>query len=465
MNYYNRRTFLRLSSISLLTPLLRAENPAAVLPPVLPGSDRYRNACTLFNSRIKPRPAAVKICHSEDDVRAGIAWAVQQNKTVSIKSGGHCFEGYCMLDDSLSLDLSAMNRMTLDGKSKVLTVEPGAKLQQINEFLLAKGRILPAGSCASVGIGGLTLGGGYGLLARQYGLTCDQLIGLRIIDAQGDLLDITAEHPLLKACRGGGNGNFGVITQLRFRTQIAPTHLYRRRFKASKLTPSKVKQLVETWFTAAAKLPHDAFSAFVLNGKSLTILLTHTNLKSQAAITAIMKPLEKLVDSSSRYYAPLFPAAIKTYYGRSGPMPFKNACAGMLKGFGDVSGIIETLAQKVGATAGLIWQVNTLGGEIQNPTFAAASVFAHRDCPYMSEIQGYWDVASREKIVVQGVDEIQSLLAKQGIHRHYCNYPDRNFKDASQSYFGDLTWLRKIKQQYDPHGRFHHPQGINIIKE
>ena len=458
----NRRRFIQLGSAALLMPWASGQETAAKPVVDFPESVGYRKACTLFNSRLKPKPAAVKQCLTEDDVRDGIRWAREQKKNVSMKSGGHCFEGYCMADDSLSLDLSNMNAMSLDPKTNLLTVAPGAKLRQINDFLLAKGRVLPAGSCAGVGIGGLTLGGGYGLLARQYGLTCDQLLGIRMIDAEGKVHQCEGDHELLKACRGGGNGNFGVVTQFNFRTQKAPTHLYHRRFKTSDLTPAKVKILLETWFAATTQLPRDAFSAFVLNGKSLTILLTHTDLKSQARITALMKPLEKLVTTTTRYYAPLYPAAIKTYYGRSGPLPFKNACAGMLQGFAELNEVIETLAQKVAATSGVIWQVNTLGGAIQNEEFAAASVFAHRDCSYMSEIQGYWDDPKREPRIIQAVDDIQTMLAKHGIKRHYCNYPDRNFANPQSAYFGNLDFLQKIKRQYDPTDLFHHRQGVRL---
>jgi len=365
-------------------------------------------------------------------------------------------------DGSLSLDLSAMNQMSLDQKTQILTVAPAAKLRQINDFLLAKGRVLPAGSCAGVGIGGLTLGGGYGLLARQHGLTCDQLSGLRLIDAQGEVHQCDGDHELLKACRGGGNGNFGVVTQFQFRTQKAPVNLFHRRFKASNLTPASVRTLLDEWFAATIELPRDAFSAFVLNGRSLTVLLTHTELNSQARITAMMRPLEKLVSSTTRYYAPLYAEAIKAYYGRSGPLPFKNACAGMLKGFSELKDVMETLARQVSATPGVIWQVNTLGGAIQNKEFEAASVFAHRDCGYMSEIQGYWDDASREQRVIKAVDDIQVLLANHGIKRHYCNYPDRNFINPQSAYFGNLDFLQKIKRHYDPNDLFHHPQGLRV---
>ena len=384
---YDRRTFLKLGLSGLLIPPLQAQTAAS--GPSLPASETYLRTCRLFNSRLKPKPAAVWPCRKEQDVIAAIRWAIGQAKKISIKSGGHCFEGFCLSDDQLAIDLSALQFMALDPEQKSFTVGPGATLKQINDFLLPKGRVLPAGSCGGVGIGGLTLGGGYGLLARQYGLTCDHLTGLRMIDAEGQVHDVEGDSPLLKACRGGGNGNFGVITQLRFRTQAAPSHLHHRRFKSANLSPAKVKTLLSAWFEATHELPDDAFSAFVLNGSSLTILLTHTDLRQRERITRATKALESLTESQSRYFAPLYPGGIQTYYGRSGPLPFKNASAGMHLGFAELEPLIEELARRVAGTGGLIWQINTLGGAIQNPEFAKASVFAHRACLYLAEIQGY----------------------------------------------------------------------------
>jgi|GEM_PF-6802560 len=100
----------------------------------LPDSDGYRRACTLFNSRLKPRPAAVKPCRTEDDVIAGIQWVRENKKTISIKSGGHCLEGYCMADDSLSLDLSDTNAMSSIQRRKFSPSSPGRNCNRLITF-------------------------------------------------------------------------------------------------------------------------------------------------------------------------------------------------------------------------------------------------------------------------------------------------------------------------------------------
>lgn len=457
---WSRRTFLQTAALASLASLGRA-SAAPPTQPIYPDNKAYDTARSLFNSRLDKRPAAIQLCHSEQEIISAIQTAKKRQLPVSIKSGGHCFEGFSMNDGSLAVDLSGMNSLSLRPSDQVLRVQPGAKLQQINDYLIPKGRILPAGSCGGVGIGGLTLGGGYGLLAREFGLTCDQLIALRMVDAEGKSHYLSGKSELLKACRGGGNGNFGVVSEFYFRTQPLPSHLYNRRFYAKNLSPERVAELLALWFEASAKLPNDAFSAFVLNGKNLMILLTHTQLQSRNAITQAFNKLEKAVDRSTRYYAPKFPYAIKRYYGRPGPLPFKNASAGMYQQFGDIAAIVQQLAQQVIASPGLIWQVNTLGGAIQNPSFESASTYPHRSCPWLGEIQGYWQHSKHAQATITAVERFQQSIAEHGIQRHYRNYPDSNFSSPQQSYYAQhLALLKKVKQQYDPNNLFASPQGL-----
>src|SRR6478609_3678550 len=133
---YDRRAFLKLGLTGLLASPLHAKT--ASTGPALPASETYLRSCQLFNSRLKPKPAAIWPCNNEQDVIAAIRWATDQAKKISIKSGGHCFEGFCLEDDQLAIDLSAMRLMALDPKTKSFTVSPGATLKQINDFLLPK---------------------------------------------------------------------------------------------------------------------------------------------------------------------------------------------------------------------------------------------------------------------------------------------------------------------------------------
>src|SRR5690606_14140152 len=102
-------------------------------------------------------------------------------------------------------------------------LQPACLLQEIYASFLPKNRIIPAGSCGTVGIAGLALGGGYGFFSRKYGLTCDHLTRIKLVDGNGKIQDSDGNPKLLWACRGGGNGNFGVVTEMEFKTHPAPS--------------------------------------------------------------------------------------------------------------------------------------------------------------------------------------------------------------------------------------------------
>src|SRR3979409_543454 len=147
---------------------------------------------------------------------------IRQHRLESaVRSGGHCFAGRSSTNGIL-IDVGRMNSVKVtDG---IARVGAGARLGEVYEGLLAHNATIPAGSCPSVGIGGLTLGGGLGYLGRKYGLTSDQLVGLGLLLADGRLVGGSEEsHPdLFWALRGAGNGHFGVVTELRFRTVPVP---------------------------------------------------------------------------------------------------------------------------------------------------------------------------------------------------------------------------------------------------
>lgn len=396
------------------------------------GFARHRRC---FNTRIDRMPAAIALCRTEKGVIESVDYARRRGLPVTIKSGGHSFEGFCISDGGLVIELSALNALGYHEKARLFTAGPGATISQTYDFLLPRGRLIPLGSCGGVGLGGLTLGGGYGLFSRKYGLTCDSLRGVRMIDGLGRVQTTRGDKELLWACRGGGNGNFGIITGFVYRTVEAPQRLTQQRYKYFKLTPARAVERAREWFEFAAGLPRDAFSAFVLNGRTLTILVTsfESEIAPLKAVTPRTEPLAR---------------ACRRYYGRKEPLFFKNASAGFYRGFGD----IEKVAERVFAQTarGAIFQINTLGGAIGTGTGA----FPHRAYPFLGEVQGY---SERSVAVVRA---IQDLLG--GVSAHYRNYPDAGFKNWAESYYGAANYerLQRVKRRFDPHNLIRHPQSV-----
>lgn len=416
----------------------------------------------LFNKRINKNPHTIAVCKTEAGVQKAVRHAIANGLSISVKSGGHCFEGFSLCDGGLSIDLTPMSQLEL-GDDHQLIAQPAAKLAQLYATCFAKRRILPSGSCASVGLAGVTLGGGYGLFSRQFGLTCDHLTGIRMVSADGGIIDSDDQPELLWACKGGGNGNFGVVTQLRYSTEPAPTTLYQHRFRSFKLTAPKAANLAKHWFQLTETLPKHAFSAFVLNGQTLTVMLTSTEHDPQMA--RILKQLDQLMDKNAQLKPDPIAIGVGYYYGQHQPLNFKNISAGYYRNFSDLENCIEALFDRVVQTPGMVYQINTLGGEINNPTFAQAGSYAHRSAQYLGEAQFYWQDAKQETASLEKMAALQKVLADNGINDHYRNYPDSNIKDPQQAYFGEsLSRLQNLKAILDPQNRFQYAQGLSPKK-
>ncbi|YCM43097.1 FAD-binding oxidoreductase [Verrucomicrobiaceae bacterium 227] len=445
-----RRQFLVTSLVAGLPFILKAEGRY-----LGPEDEGYDEARQLFNSDLTPRPAYIAKCRSEDEVQAAVIFAREKGLAVSVKSGGHCFIGSSMSEGSLVVDLAGLSQRVYLPESKRLLAGPGIKLGTLYDVLLPQGRILPAGSCAGVGLGGLTLGGGYGLFARQWGLTSDHLERVKMVNGQGGLVDSNDDPDLLWACRGGGNGNFGVVTSMEFETRPAPKTFGAQRFVATKLTPRKAIQLMRSWFAIAAELPEPMFSAFVFNGSQISILLTSSYRTTGPAFRKAAGALQKagLIPKSATN-SPIG-RALKRYYGQTGPLPFYNVSGGFYHGYDDLAGSAELIAERVIGTPGLIFQVNTLGGAI---TRGPDSAYPHREYPFMGEIQAYWNRESQRDGLVAAVTELRKGI---GAKAHYRNYPDITLEDYREAYYGaSLTKLQELKKRYDPENLIRHAQSV-----
>src|SRR5437016_6987719 len=177
-----------------------------------PGSAGYDRARLLYSPRFDSiHPAAIVFCETVGDVVHTIRWARRYRVHLVARSGGHSYAGYSTTT-GVVLDVSRLNRVRVEGRRAV--VGAGALLVDVYSALAAHGLMIPAGTGPSVGIAGLTLGGGHGYAVRKLGLACDALLGLTIVTAAGEVLrcDERRHADLFWACRGGGGGNFGVVT-------------------------------------------------------------------------------------------------------------------------------------------------------------------------------------------------------------------------------------------------------------
>lgn len=474
----------------------------------------YLEAREDYNGRFSSHPRAIVYCENELDVSETIKWARQNRLRVSIRSGGHSYEGFSVVDDGIVIDVSKLDKIAVDSKKKTATVGSGVTLLPLYQALWAKGMVVPAGSCSSVGIGGSTLGGGFGLLARSMGLTCDNLIGVKLVDANGKVLQANdAENSdLLWACKGGGGGNFGVVTEFTFKTHaIQNVTIFRVKWKYDDMAA-----VIKAWQKWAPNADNRITCVLTMTSKKSNrvscvgvFLGSQSEVRKQIApliqvpapisltvntsswMDAVMrfsglpkpKPIEASVKHSDttggaqvasqktvRKLA-LAPAAISARSTQPTASPdtvhmhihprFKNTSDYVNKELSDegIRTIVSFLEHPPVDSSCL--QFDSYGGKItQIPVTDTA--FCHRaDTKFCMHYQISWRNPSQDERNMQWVNDFKKAMKPHVSGFTYVNYCDREIEDFPRSYYGNnLERLIEIKKKYDPSNFFSFAQSI-----
>ena len=190
---------------------------------IQPSDEDYKEACKIYNAMIDRRPGMIARCADVADVMAAVNFARENNTLVAIRGGGHNGPGLGTCDEGLVIDLSPIKYTRVDPQARTVQVGGGCTWGDVDHATHAFGLATPSGVVSTTGVGGLTLGGGHGYLTRKYGLTIDNLLAADMVLADGSFVTASAEEnkDLFWAIRGGG-GNFGVVTEFRFR--LHPVH-------------------------------------------------------------------------------------------------------------------------------------------------------------------------------------------------------------------------------------------------
>ncbi|MCW2855345.1 MAG: FAD-binding protein [Marmoricola sp.] len=432
------------------------------------------------------RPLAVLTASGPADVATALAFAQDHAVPLSIRSGGHSYPGWSAggaagtgVPRSLVLDLRRLEDVTWSGTSA--TIGTGAALAPVYAALAGRGRAIAGGSCATVGLGGLTLGGGVGVLTRALGLTCDAVTAMQVVTADGHLRSVTASQDpdLFWALRGGGGGHLGVVTSFTFSTTAAPAlHTFYASWPIQ-----AAAQVIHAWQSWAPSADARLWSTLkVLGGASHPsgprILLSGTWTGSGSALPGQLAGLFGQVpppsarSTASRTYG----QAMASYAGCAN-IPTSRCHTGPggaldREAFGATShvayaplspaGISTVLDQVHRATgsglkeAGL--SMDALGGRVRD-LGPGDTAFVHRLALMTVQYTATF-VGARAAAGDSFVRGFRSAMTPYWGNHAYVNYADPTLPDYRSAYFGaNAARLAAVKKTYDPHGFFAQPQG------
>lgn len=417
-------------------------------------------------------PGAVAFCTSEQDVARCVEFASSSGIPIAARSGGHSYGGYCVPNDGLVVDLGRMAAVSVTGTQA--TVGSGARLIDVYAGVGAAGRMLAGGSCPTVGIAGLTLGGGVGVLTRKFGLTCDQLISARAVTADGGIRVVSSdsESELFWAIRGVGGGNFCIVTEFTFET--AP---------ATELTvftldypPGHTAAIMRRWLMFMDDAPDELWTTLhAVAGTTPQCRIVGCIAKTEnprvlvdALGSAIgIGPSDRFVADKSFLDAMNFMGGCSTLTVAQCHPAWTGAGPGQLQREAFVASsrmvpdaAIDTArieALLVGER-GLTFIFDSLGGAVSRvPTGATA--FPHRRAA--ASIQIYHGVGAEPSAAYRRVDEARDRLGEICGAAAYVNYIDPRLPDWAAAYYGDnLARLRRVASTYDPNGVFGFRQAV-----
>ncbi len=436
------------------------------------GDADYPAATAGWNLLFMHEPMAIVFAQQTRDVVNALTWARQQDVRVRVRSGRHCLEGWSNVDGGLVIDVSEIKSATIDAASRTATVGAGLNQLEAVTALGEAGLAAPTGTEGSVGLVGATLGGGFGLLTRHFGMASDNLLAAEVVVASGSdgaevlIADETDNSDLLWALRGAGNGNFGIVTSLTYRVHPLTQTIY---LTAQWPGLGDLEAVFDAW-QRCAPFADDRLTSQLEIRRGAVMLVAVLASGSEAEAVQILSPILSVghpevsavdadwVTNFAGFQIPIThePANWKfTSHFVTDPFP-----AEAIRLIGSFMADAPTPECN--------YFTNAFGGAVRTSEPQGGSVFAHRDALFYAEPGAAWGTrggtpATDDSLTATCLDWIARFTAAMHPYTDgaYVNVPNAGTANWENDYWGpNVDRLRKVKAKYDADNVFSFEQGI-----
>ncbi|MFH5831217.1 FAD-binding oxidoreductase [Halalkalibaculum sp. DA384] len=438
---------------------------------ILPDDPTYNKARTIWNGMIDKKPALIVQVADTQDVPVAVNFARKNRLELSVLGGGHHIAGNSLAENGLTIDFSNMKKVQVDPEKRRAYVEPGATLADFDKATQAHGLATPTGINSTTGMAGLTLGGGFGWLTRQYGLTVDNLVSADVVSAGGKAIKASEEEnpDLFWALRGGG-GNFGVVTGFEFNLHnmgpevfaglmVFPFHQAKNVLRQYNEFSQSAPRELNVWVVLrhAPPLP---FLPDDVHGKMVLVLAIFYNGEADKG--------EKLVDFLRGFgnpvgehtgmqpytqwqqaFDPLLTPGLRNYWKSHNFETVTDELIGSLVKF---AGTIPSPHTEIflGSISGL-----------QNEIPAEATAYPLRHARYIMNVHGRWEDESDDDRLIGWAREVYNATKPYAAGGAYVNFMTEDENNAVASAYGaNYERLVVLKQKFDPENLFHMNQNI-----
>jgi FAD/FMN-containing dehydrogenase len=427
-----------------------------------PGEAGYDGARSPRIARFRDvHPRALVQCATVRDVVRTVAFARDTGIHVVARGGGHCFAGRSSTSEGVVLDLGRLSTVRVEEQGRAV-IGSGARLDRVYDVLHQHGRTLPLGCGLTVGVAGLTLGGGLGLLGRRYGLTCDSLVCAQVVLHDGRLVDCDAdrEPDLFWALRGAGGGQLGVVTSFTFITVPEP---HASHFAAT-WPEADAAEVIAAWQAWAPDAPDDITANLDVStrpGCPIRVVVTGLAVRGLDATLTLLDKLTALVGHRGelRVREGVPHSELKRSIVTPDPREHDPRARGRSELFASalpdtvVAALLEELTTD---RARGLRQLSffALGGAYSRVD-PDATAFPHRTQRFLL------DHLAAAADADAWIDRSWAIAHPHGNGRVYANFPDPRLDDPGRAYHGDnLARLVAVKDHYDPMRLFHFPQAV-----